>query len=57
MALRGDFLRLAAIITFVVVGVLLLIADDVSLRTSLALICFGLAAFAAAAGAWWGARP
>jgi hypothetical protein len=52
---NADFLRLAAVVTFVVVGVLLLLADAVSLRTGLALDSFALAAFAASSASYW--RP
>lgn len=52
MALRADFLRLAAIVLFILTGVLLLVGDGISLRTALALVSFALAAFAASALAW-----
>jgi hypothetical protein len=53
----GGVLYLASIIVFALIGVLLLVDDDViELRTGIAFISFGLAALAAAGGPWWGAR-
>ena len=56
MAVSSDFLRLAAIVLFVVTGLLLVLGDGVSLRTGLALTCAGLACFAASALGWWTTR-
>lgn len=55
--MNADFLRLAAVVTFVVTGVLLLLADSFSFRTALALDSFALAAFAASAWTRWHAGP
>jgi hypothetical protein len=48
----NDILRIGAVIVFVITGVILIITDDVELRTALALTDFGLAAFAASAFTW-----
>jgi hypothetical protein len=51
---NADLLRLAAVITFVLTGVLLILGDGIELRTGLALDSFALAAFAASAWTRWG---
>ena len=52
MALSGDFLRLAAVVIFVVTALLLVLGDGITIATGLSLACAGLACFAASTVAW-----